>query len=142
MESEHHLSIVRWWEAALALIGLGVLLFFMLQWAIEGAVHSRKTQVVPDLEGKSLAAALDILSPLHLGLEKAGTDFNASVPIESVLRQNPPGGTVVREDKIIRVVISQGGETVFVPNQFPQPLLFLFLLPCAKDRKQEERGLF
>ena len=113
---------MRWWEAAIALIFLGIVLFFMLQWAIEGAVHSRKTQVVPDLRGKSLSAALDILSPLHLGLEKTSSDFDASVPIDSILRQNPPGGTVVREEKIIRVVISQGGETVLVPNVTGLPL--------------------
>jgi serine/threonine-protein kinase len=122
VENEHDLSIVRWWEAALALIGLGIFLFFMLQWAIEGVIHNRKTQVVPDLHGKSLSAALDILSPLHLGLEKTSSDFNATVPIDSVLRQNPPGGTVVREDKIIRIVISQGGETVFAPNLIGLPL--------------------
>ncbi len=113
---------MRWWEAAIALIFLGFVLFFMFQWAIEGAVHSRKTQVVPDLRGKSLSAALDMLSPLHLGLEKTSSDFDASVPIDSVLRQTPPGGTVVREDKIIRVVISQGGETVFVPGITGLPL--------------------
>ena len=113
---------MRWWEAAIALVFLGFVLFFMLQWAIEGAVHSRKTQVVPDLRGKSLSTALDMLSPLHLGLEKTSSDFDASVPIDSVLRQIPPGGTVVREDKIIRVVISQGGETVFVPAITGLPL--------------------
>ncbi len=113
---------MRWWEAAIALIFLGFVLFFMFQWAIEGAVHSRKTQVVPDLRGKSLSAALDMLAPLHLGLEKTSSDFDASVPIDSVLRQIPPGGTVVREDKIIRVVISQGGETVLVPGITGLPL--------------------
>lgn len=91
-------------------------------WVLEGVVHSRKTQTVPDLKGLSLAAAVDMLAPVNLGLRKEASEFDASVPVQAVLRQNPPAGTVVREGKIVRVVISQGGETVFAPSLAGLPL--------------------
>lgn len=90
--------------------------FWALNWGVEGLVHDRKTQTVPDLKGRSIAAALDQLSPLNIGLRKTGVEFDASVPISSVLRQDPPAGTVVREGKTVRVVVSQGGQTVQAPS--------------------------
>jgi len=78
--------------------------------------------VVPDLRNKSLAGALSMLSPLDLPLLKEGEEFNGSVPIGSIVRQRPPGGTKVREGKTVRVVVSQGGETVFTPSIVGLPL--------------------
>ncbi len=96
--------------------------WFALSWGLEGVIHSRKTQTVPDLKGRSIAAALDQLAPLNLGLRKTGVEFAAEVPISSVLRQDPPAGTVVREGKTVRVVVSQGGQTVLAPSIVGLPL--------------------
>lgn len=105
--------------------GVAVLLalaFILLRWGMEGIVHNRAIQVVPDLTGKSIGGAMDMLGPLELALMKEGAEFNNSVPIGSILRQRPPAGTKVREGKTIRVVISQGGETVFTPSLAGLPL--------------------
>lgn len=110
------------WEIGVTLLLLAGLAFFMLQWGIEGIVHSRELQVTPDLTGKSISGALDALAPLNLSLLKEGTEFNNTVAIGSVLRQRPPAGTKVREGKVIRVVVSQGGETVFAPSIMSLPL--------------------
>ena len=104
---------------AAALLGFA---YFALNWGLEGVIHSRKTQIVPDLKGRSIAAALDQLAPLSLGLRKSGVEFDASVPISSVLRQDPSPGTVVREGKTIRVIVSQGGQTVLAPSIIGLPL--------------------
>ncbi|HAH05387.1 MAG TPA: hypothetical protein DCM05_02500 [Elusimicrobia bacterium] len=109
-------------EVLLALLVLGGLGYAALRWGIEGAVHNRKIQVVPDIRGKSIAGALSMLAPLDLPLMKEGEEFNGSVPIGSIVRQRPPGGTKVREGKTIRVVVSQGGETVFTPSLASLPL--------------------
>ena len=108
----------------ISLVGAVLLVFtwFVGQWALEGLVHARKTHPVPDLKGRSIAAALDALAPLNVGLRKTGTEFDAGVPIASVLRQDPPAGTVVREGKTIRVVVSQGGQTVLAPSLVGLPL--------------------
>ena len=99
-----------------------VLAFVAFRWGLEGVVHNRKVEVVPDLRNKSIAGALNMLSPLNLPLMKEGEEFNSGVPIGSILRQRPPGGTKVREGKAIRVVVSQGGETVFTPSIAGLPL--------------------
>lgn len=112
----------RWYEVVGALFFLGAFAFYMFRWGLEGAVHNRKVQIVPDLKGKPISAALDLVSPLNLALRKEGVEFNNSVPIGTVLRQIPPAGTKVREGKIVRVVISQGGETVFAPGLVGLPL--------------------
>lgn len=113
---------IKAWEVGLAFLALAVLAAFVGQWALEGVIHSRKTVTVPDLKGRSISAALDMLAPLNLGIEKKGTEFDGSVPIASVLRQEPPMGTVVREGKIVKVVVSQGGQTVLAPSIVGLPL--------------------
>ncbi|UPT72858.1 MAG: hypothetical protein M0D55_13125 [Elusimicrobiota bacterium] len=40
-----------------------VFAYFIMNWALEGVIHSRKLQTVPDLKGRSIAAALDQLAP-------------------------------------------------------------------------------
>lgn len=109
-------------ELALTGVVFCALLWFGGQWALEGVVHSRKTQTVPDLKGRSIAAALDALAPLNIGLRKTGTEFDAGVPISSIVRQDPAAGTVVREGKTVRVVVSQGGQTVLTPSLVGLPL--------------------
>lgn len=110
---------LEWLVAGVVVLALAA---GLSRWVLEGVVHSRKTQTVPDLKGLSLAASVDKLAPLNLGLRKEASEFDASVPVQAVLRQNPPPGTVVREGKIVRVVISQGGETVFAPSLAGLPL--------------------
>jgi len=113
---------VRSWEAAGVGLALAVAVLALLQWGIEGVIHVRRTETVPDLKGRSISAALDLLAPLNIGLRKEGAEFNNAVPIASVLRQYPAAGTMVREGKIVRVVVSQGGETVLAPAIVGLPL--------------------
>ncbi|NNN06405.1 MAG: PASTA domain-containing protein [Elusimicrobia bacterium] len=110
------------WEMAAAAAVVGAFGWWALNWGMDGAVHNRRTQTLPDLKGRSLSAALDLLAPLNIGLRKAGVEFNAAVPIASVLRQDPGAGTVVREGKIVRVVVSEGGRTVLAPAVVGLPL--------------------
>ena len=81
-------------EVAAVAAALLAFAYFTLNWGLEGVIHTRRTQTVPDLKSRSIAAALDQLAPLNLGLRKTGVEFDASVPISSVLRQDPPAGTV------------------------------------------------
>lgn len=101
-----------------ALYGALVLIaaYFILNWTMAGIIHSRKEVMVPDLKGKSLAEAVTLLSPLNLGIKKESEEFDKTYPAGTVIRQNPTPGITVREGKIVRVTISQGGETIFVPD--------------------------
>jgi len=93
-----------------------IVLVFTLNWAVRTAIHFKKNVVVPDLSSQSLLESLEILSKLNLGLKQEGAELNESVPAGTILRQQPPPGMFVREGKILRVTISQGGESNFVPD--------------------------
>ena len=103
-------------------LALFFLTYFLFSWTMDTVVHSRKEVIVPDIQGKSAANALQLISEGDLAMKIDGYEFNDSVPIGTVLRQAPSAGTTVREGKIVKVVFSQGGESVFTPNLIGLPL--------------------
>jgi serine/threonine-protein kinase len=96
--------------------------YFSFDWAVGAAIHSRKLVAVPDLSSKGVNDALNMLAPLGLGLEKEGEQFDKRFPAGAIVHQTPAPGMSVREGRIVRVTVSQGGETLFVPNLVGQPL--------------------
>jgi serine/threonine-protein kinase len=97
----------------------GTLVFLSI---VSAVVHARREVVVPDLAGKTLDQALDVLSPLDLSIAKDAVEFDESFPPGAILRQAPPPGLIVREGKVVRVVLSSGGQVVFVPDIANKPL--------------------
>jgi serine/threonine-protein kinase len=93
-----------------------VFLYLLFNWTMTALVHARGEVMVPDLHGKSLDEAMTELSTMNLGLKKEGEEFDQGQPPGTIVRQNPAAGMAVREGKIIRVTISQGGQTIYVPN--------------------------
>jgi len=104
------------------MLSILVLSYFMIDWVIGSVVHSRKEVIVPDIKGKSAMTALELISENDLAMKIKGFEFDSSVPVGTVLRQNPQSGISVREGRIIEVVFSQGGESVFVPNIVGMPI--------------------
>ncbi|MFN3966333.1 MAG: PASTA domain-containing protein [Endomicrobiia bacterium] len=93
-----------------------IIFYFTINWTIKGIVHSRKEIVVPNIEGKSIQSAIEILSLVGLGIMKESEEFNSQLPPDTVIRQIPSSGMSVREGKIIKVVLSKGSDLVFVPD--------------------------
>lgn len=89
---------------------------------MEAVVHAKKVVQTPDLRGKSVEQALDLLSGLNLSLAKQGVEFNESLPSGAILKQTPVAGMKVREGKVIRVTVSSGGQVIFVPGLVDKPL--------------------
>lgn len=101
------------WILLFVLVGLSVLSF---NWAVDALVHSNKTLTVPDLTNQSLDEVLTALSKVNLGIKKEGVEFNDQVPANWVIRQYPEAGSQVREGRIVRIVLSQGGDFVITPD--------------------------
>ena len=101
---------------------IGTIAFFSFNWAFSALVHTRKEMPVPDLTNKSVDTALDLLANVNLAMKKAGEEFQPDVPAGSVIRQLPPAGILVREGKVVRVWVSQGKESVEVPDVISMPL--------------------
>ena len=79
-------------------------------------IQSKDTVVVPELEGKEIVYALEMLSDLGLNIKVPGSAFNAAVPKNHVISQDPPPGTQIKKGRDVRLVLSKGAHSVVVPN--------------------------
>ena len=104
-----------WVIVLMAFVVVASVVGFSINRIMEALLHSRPEVVVPKLEGKSLIEALNIVSPIGLSLQQEGTDFDDGLPAGTIVRQTPPSGMQVRAGRSIRVVVSKGGQVIFVP---------------------------
>lgn len=109
-------------KIVVAFVLFGIFMYMMFDWIMTAALHSRKEVVVPDVKGKSIYDALQLVSSLDLGLKIEGEELNQDLPAGTVIRQTPYPGITVREGKLIRVTVCQGGEVIFVPKLIGQPV--------------------
>lgn len=71
---------------------------------------------VPRLRGMSQEEAAQALAAVHLRTGRILQDYSRKVPEGQVIRANPPGGTPLKRDTEVALVISQGPEPVVVPD--------------------------
>ena len=96
-----------------ALVGLVALMSFCV------AFRSDRTSgvlEVPDWTGKPRADAAEEAAALGLGFEVGEERHDPAVSPGRVLAQEPAPKTSVRRGRVIRVVVSLGGETLAVPT--------------------------
>jgi serine/threonine-protein kinase len=98
----------------LAILFAGV--YYSFNTVMSAFVRENAEVLVPDLQGKNLIECLEMLSQSKLALMKEGSEFNQDVPAGIVIRQVPPAGMNVKEGKVVKITISQGGEIVYVPD--------------------------
>ncbi len=79
-------------------------------------IKSGDTVVVPDLAGKDVVYALDILTDLGLNIKVSGFEYRTDVPKNHVASQVPKPGSEVKKDRDVRIIISKGPKTLVVPN--------------------------
>ena len=93
-----------------------VLAAVMSAWVIFAFLTRGGEIPVPDLSGRDLATALELTSRSNLGLRIEGNGYDVNVPPGQVLSQDPRPVVRIRKSRIVRVVVSQGTPTVYVPN--------------------------
>jgi serine/threonine-protein kinase len=79
-------------------------------------IKSEDTVVVPELVGKDVVYALDILTDLGLNTKVSGFEYRPDVPKNHVAYQEPGPGSEVKKDRDVRIIISKGPKTLVVPN--------------------------
>jgi serine/threonine-protein kinase len=77
--------------------------------------------VVPDWSGVSLQEAVADAARLGLAFEVGEQRHDPAVAPDRIVQQEPAPGTQVRHGRLIRVVVSLGGETLTVPAVVGQP---------------------
>lgn len=91
---------------------------FSLSPSTEIPDNSRK---VPSVTGQSYEEAQSTLLDLDLTALKA-EESSATVPVDQVIRTDPPSGTIVVPKEVITVYVSTGAETGAVPDVGNQPI--------------------
>ena len=70
---------------------------------------------VPDVKGKQLALARQILEDGHLRVNVAET-YDGNVPAGQVVSQDPDVGKTVKSDRLVTIYVSKGGEAIDMPD--------------------------
>ncbi|MBW1742092.1 MAG: PASTA domain-containing protein [Deltaproteobacteria bacterium] len=90
----------------------GISAYFTLRFIIK----SEDTVIVPELVGRDVVYALDLLTDLGLNIKVSGFEYRSDVPKNHVAYQHPGPGSEVKKDRDVRIVISKGPKNLFVPN--------------------------
>jgi len=101
-----------------ALIGAGVLLFFLVVWGgytlLTGFLNVGETKV-PDLEGKPLIEAKAELKEIGLDYT-VDYSFHKTVDKDHVISQTVAADQVVKKGRVIGLLVSEGPKNTRVPN--------------------------
>ena len=79
-------------------------------------IRGEDTVVVPDLIGRDVVYALEMLTDLGLNTKVKGSEYSASAPKNQILFQDPESGNEIKKGRDIRLVISRGAKSVVLPN--------------------------
>ncbi|MDR3243630.1 MAG: PASTA domain-containing protein [Elusimicrobiota bacterium] len=113
MQQTKKVKIVR---LIIILLIIAAAVYFSFNKVMNVIAHNKKEVIVPDIVKKSLNDALTELAKNKLALFKNGDEFSADMPSGVILRQTPASGMRVREGKAIKVYVSKGGESIYVPD--------------------------
>jgi len=89
--------------------------FFIGAFLSFGKFWSTAEVEVPDVTGKQMTLAKQILEDKRLRV-KVDEEFSAEVPAGMVISQNPEGGAKVKEERLITIKVSKGGENIEMPD--------------------------
>lgn len=79
-------------------------------------IKSEDTVIVPNLVGKDVVSALEILTDLQLNTKVDGSEYNQKFPKNHVTFQEPEAGSEIKKDRDVRIIISKGAKTILMPN--------------------------
>ena len=85
-------------------------------------IKSEDTVIVPDLSGKNVVYALELLTDLGLNTKVEGSEYSTDMPKNSVIFQEPEPGSEIKKGRDVRVIISKGSKTILMPNLENLPL--------------------
>lgn len=75
----------------------------------------REEIIVPDLAGKDIVAALDLVSKNGLKLKVTDKDYSPKISKDCVISQEPAANTQSKKGRTIKVILSKGRGEIVVP---------------------------
>jgi len=85
-------------------------------------IKSEDTVVVPDLAGKNVVYALELLTDLGLNTKVEGSEYNTEIPKNNIIFQEPEPGSEIKKGRDVRIIISKGPKSILMPNLERLPL--------------------
>ena len=79
-------------------------------------IKSEDTVIVPDLVGKDVVSALELLTDLQLNTKVSGSEYSHQFPKNHVTFQEPEAGSEIKKDRDVRIMISKGTHNILMPN--------------------------
>ncbi len=79
-------------------------------------IRSQDSAIVPDLLGKDVVYALELLTDLGLNTKVKGSQYSPTIPKHHIIAQAPDPGTEIKQGRDVRLVISKGPQAVVYPN--------------------------
>jgi len=79
-------------------------------------IKSEDTVIVPDLVGKEVVSALELLTDLQLNTKVSGSEYSLQFPKNHVIFQEPEAGSEIKKDRDVRIMISKGTRNILMPN--------------------------
>ncbi|NNL77075.1 MAG: PASTA domain-containing protein, partial [Desulfobacterales bacterium] len=79
-------------------------------------IKSEDNVIVPNLVGKDVVSALELLSDLELNTKVTGSAYSQQFPKNHVTFQDPEAGSEIKKDRDVRIIISKGARNIFMPN--------------------------
>lgn len=71
---------------------------------------------VPNLRGKTLDEGRTLLGRNLLSLNFAGTKFDSEIEKGLIISQDPPAGSKIKANRMVKVIVSAGSEIVEIPD--------------------------
>ena len=79
-------------------------------------IKSEDTVIVPDLEGKDVVYALELMTELELNTKVKGSEYTANIPKNHVVFQEPQPGSEIKKGRDVKIILSKGPRMVSMPN--------------------------
>lgn len=79
-------------------------------------IKSEDTVIVPDLAGKNVVYALELLTDLGLNTKIEGSEYSSEMPKNNVIFQEPEPGSEIKKGRDVRIIISKGPKSILMPN--------------------------
>lgn len=79
-------------------------------------IKGENTVVVPDLIEKDVVYALELLTDLGLNTKVEGSEYNAEVPKNNVIFQDPDPGSEIKKGRDVRIILSKGPKSILMPK--------------------------
>ncbi len=79
-------------------------------------IKSEDTVIIPDLTGRDVVYALELMTGMGLNTKVSGSEYSADVPKNHIIAQEPEPGAEIKKGRDVRIIISKGAKTIRMPN--------------------------